>query len=253
MARVSALAEIKTSETTHESERENLDPASLGTEPSDRITELVVRERLRDRVGAGERLLKVVESIRNSNVFHDVALVENVGSRRGHDDVDLVFGVNREVLARVDGDELAPLLGRESLVTHLLEESDDVCAGEVQARARVDVGSASDKGSREERRREELSSSSLGALFVDNLDRFDAVVCVVELSVRPSDSHKERRDSHERLGAVFGEHGHDHVDNEVELRRIGGSDIDEDVLRVEGDLSVVRIDLRPSHTVLDTT
>jgi hypothetical protein len=60
-------------------------------------------------------------------------------------------------------------------MTHLLEEGDDVGSRKGESRARVDVGSASDEGAREERRRKESTSSASATLFVDDLDRFDAV------------------------------------------------------------------------------
>jgi hypothetical protein len=135
-----------------------------------------VRERFRDGVGTREGLLEVVESVSDSYVLHDITFVKDIRTCRGNDDVDLVFGRDSEVFASVDRDESGTLLRRESLMTHLLEEGDDVGSRKGESRARVDVGSASDEGAREERRRKESTSSASATLFVDDLDRFDAVV-----------------------------------------------------------------------------
>lgn len=57
-------------------------------------------------------------------------------------------------------------------------------------------------------------------------------------------------DVHERLRAVLGEHGHDHVDDDFELGQIRSRNVDEDVGRVEGDFGVVRVDLETLRSQL---
>jgi len=122
-----------------------------------------------------EGLLEVVETVSDRNIFHNIALVENIGTSRRYDDMNLVFWRNREVITSVDRDKLAALFRCESLVTHLLKESDDFGSREVETGAGVDVGSTSVEGAREERRGEHLSSSTSATLFVNDFNRFDPV------------------------------------------------------------------------------
>ena len=49
-------------------------------------------------------------------------------------------------------------------------------------------------------------------------------------------------DVRERILAVLGEHGSDHVHDDIELGLICSRDIDEDVLCVQRDLAVLRVD-----------
>jgi len=51
-----------------------------------------------------------------------------------------------------------------------------------------------------------------------------------------------RRDLRERLCAVFREHGGDNVDHDVEFRLISRGNVDKNVLGVQSNLAVVRID-----------
>lgn len=60
---------------THQDVRQHFHPPSLSTLLPDHISQLVDRERLRDRVGLGEGELEVVESVGDGGVLHDVALV----------------------------------------------------------------------------------------------------------------------------------------------------------------------------------
>lgn len=62
----------------------------------------------------------------------------------------------------------------------------------------------------------------------------------------------KEEDSHERLGAVFGKHGNDHVDDEIKFGSISRGDIDEDVLCVEGDFGVIRVDLQERRSASGT-
>lgn len=181
-----------------------------------------MREGFGNSVGSRESLLEVVETVSDSDIFHDIALVKDIRSSRRNDDVDLVFGSDGEVFASVDRNEIATLLRSESLVTHLLKEGDNLGARKSEAGARVDVGSAGDEGSRDKGRGKKSASSSSASFFVDDLDGFD----------------------NERFGTVFGEHGDDHVNYEIEFGSVGSGDIDEDVLSVESDLGVIRVDDR---------
>lgn len=122
-----------------------------------------------------EGLLEVVETVSDCNIFHNVALVKDIGTSWRDNDVDLIFWRNREVFTSVDRDEFATLFRCEGLVTHFLEKSDDFGSREVETSAGVDVGSASVERAREKGRREHLSGSTGATLFVNNLDRFDAV------------------------------------------------------------------------------
>ena len=122
-----------------------------------------------------ESLLEVVETVSDRNIFHDIALVENIGTSRRYDDVNLVFWRNCEVITSVDRDKFAALFRCESLVTHLLKESDDFGSREVQTGAGIDVGGTSVERTGEERRGEHLSSSTSATLFVNDFNRFDPV------------------------------------------------------------------------------
>jgi len=53
-----------------------------------------------------------------------------------------------------------------------------------------------------------------------------------------------RRNKRERLCAIFREHSSDNVDYDIEFRLISSSNVDENVLRVQSNLAVVRIDDR---------
>lgn len=51
-------------------------------------------------------------------------------------------------------------------------------------------------------------------------------------------------DSRERVGAIFREHGDDHVNNVSQLSLVSGCNINENVLGLNRDLSPVGVDLR---------
>jgi len=61
---------------------------------------------------------------------------------------------------------------------------------------------------------------------------------------------REERGENERkgLGAVLGEHGDYHVDYVAELRLIRCRHVNEDVLRIERDLGMIRVDLSSATT-----
>lgn len=202
-----------------------------------------MREGFGNSVGSRESLLEVVETVSDSDIFHDIALVKDIRSSRRNDDVDLVFGSDGEVFASVDRNEIATLLRSESLVTHLLKEGDNLGARKSEAGARVDVGSAGDEGSRDKGRGKKSASSSSASFFVDDLDGFDTTIRESGVSELRMKRTEQMGDSHERFGTVLGEHGDDHVNYEIEFGSVGSGDIDEDVLSVESDLGVIRVDL----------
>ena len=90
---------------THENQREDFDPARFGTQSSHRIGELVEREWLGDSARRRESPFQVVESVRDSRIFHDVAFVENVRTSGRNEDVEEIGFVDRVESGRVDGEE----------------------------------------------------------------------------------------------------------------------------------------------------
>lgn len=107
-----------------EDQRHDLGPAGHGGLSADHVGQLVDGKRLGDGAGlAGEGLGELVKAVGDSNILHDVALVEDIGASRGDLDVNGV---------RVVG-------GRSSAEGHLLQQSADLGGAEVQATALVDV------------------------------------------------------------------------------------------------------------------
>lgn len=173
-SRSSWIAENKA---THQNEGQHLDPSSLGTQPPNRIRQLVGRERFRHRRSSGERPLEVVEPVRDGSILHDIALVQNVRSIGGHQHVNQILWRNDERILLVDGDERSRLLGCGliGVVSHFAKEGDDLLAGEGETGTRVDVRGAGDKRTGGDVGREEGARTGGRVGRVDNLDGLDAV------------------------------------------------------------------------------
>ena len=141
--------------------REHLGPASHGGFHANDIGELVDGKGLSNGSRlAGERTRKRVETISNGNILHDIALVENVGARRGDVDIDEVRVISRWL----------------GVVCHLLQVGTDLGSGEVQATALVDVGHFRLGSARLDVR----SDAGLAVVFRHNLDRLNSISRVSE-------------------------------------------------------------------------
>ena len=82
---------------THEDEGQDFDPAGVGPFVPDDIAELADGERLCHRARRWEHIWQVVEPVGDRCVLHDVALVQNVGPRRGNCDVERIGVFRREL------------------------------------------------------------------------------------------------------------------------------------------------------------
>lgn len=117
---------------------------------------------------------------------------------------------------RIDHEKVLVSRRRARRVRHLVQELAHRLGGLGEAAALVDIRNFDVEFAGDERRRDARLTVVLG----DDLDRLDR----------------------ELVFAVDGEHGHDHVDHDVQLGSIGGRDIDEHVGGVQGDLGVLRVD-----------
>lgn len=157
---------------THKGERQDLDPASLGTQAADGVAELVRGVGLGDGAGLGEGALEVVEAVRDGSVLHDVALVQNVGPGRRDEDVDQVVVGDFEV-GRVERDKGLASNRDRRIEAHLAEELHTFWPVKVEAGARVDVRRARGEGPRGEDRGEDGARSARGGSRVDDSDRLN--------------------------------------------------------------------------------
>lgn len=149
-------------EGTHENQRQDFSPPSLGAQPPHRIRQLVQRERFRNRTRGGEGSRQIVEAISDGNLLHQIAFVQNIGSGGRNENVDDIFRVRAVLSSRIDRLERGVVIlrrGDRRMVSHLTEEGDNGGWGEGETGAGVDVGWSSEERSRCEDRSVESSWS----------------------------------------------------------------------------------------------
>lgn len=87
-------------EDTYEDEGQNFDPAGVRPLVPDEVAQLADGQRLRNRARPRERIWQVVEPICYRRVFHNVALVQNVGPRWGDGHIERIGFTRRELCAQ---------------------------------------------------------------------------------------------------------------------------------------------------------
>lgn len=184
-----------------EDQGQDFRPPGHGCFQANNVCQLVDWERGGNTRGRGREVARqIVEPVGYRGVFHDVGLVQDVGTRDRDVDVE-------HIRVGLRG------FGR---VAHFLEAGGEFFAGKGETTDAVD----------------EVGRGLGGAR--GQVGRLPGLVVV-----RRGDGHGF---DGEGFGAVLREHGADDLVYQFELSFVGGSDVDEDIGRVEGDFRVVAVD-----------